>query len=206
MHRFSSQLAEASEPISLFLTLREFAKSTEPFAATAATLCTVGLDGIPSARVVLVKEVDDAKTPTEGFVFYTNRESAKGRELSRHPFAALVFHYATLGVQVRVRGPVCPTSDSRSDAYFASRPRESQLGAWASEQSRPIAGLPEVHARYDRFALQYAEQIVPRPPHWGGYQLRPTSMEFWLDGAHRLHERVVFERKNENWVCSRLAP
>lgn len=199
-------LTEAREPLALFLALRERARATEPLDATAATLCTVGLDGVPSARVVLVKEVDRGDSAHEGFVFYTNRNSNKGAELAKHPFAALVFHYPTLGVQVRARGTVVQTSEGRSDAYFASRPRESQLGAWASEQSRPITGLHEVHDRYADFERRYADQIVPRPPHWGGYLVMPQSVEIWLDGQHRLHERVLFERKDAVWTKTRLAP
>lgn len=206
MHTLHEELAVASDPISFYLRVRALASESEPLGAVAATLSTIGLDGIPSARMVLVKEVDGGRESSSGFVFYTNRRSAKGLELAEKPVAALVFHYPSLGVQVRVRGPVFETSDQRSDAYFSSRPRQSQLGAWASEQSSAIEGVDALLSRFRTFEERYAETIVPRPPHWGGYRVEPTAIEFWLEGPYRLHERMVFERKAGTWTRRRLAP
>ncbi len=206
MTSFSQALHDARAPISFYLEVRAKAAQSEPLDAVAATLSTVGLDGTPNARMVLVKEVDDEQAASPGFVFYTNRHSEKGRELAQNPVASLVFHYPSIGVQVRIRGSVSPTSDARSDAYFASRPRQSQLGAWASEQSQPIESLKTVQDRFSDFERQYEGEIVPRPPHWGGYRLAPMAIEFWFDGAHRLHERLLFERKDGVWDRTRLAP
>lgn len=170
---------------------------------TAATLATIGDDGAPDARVVLLKGVDDG-----GFVFYTSYASAKGAQLAAHPHAALVFFWLVLERQVRVRGAVERVSAAESDAYFASRPRESQLGAWASNQSRVIPGRAELEAKLAEVTARYEGVEVPRPETWGGYRLRPTSIELWQGRAARLHDRLRFTRgsTSDPWSLERLSP
>ena len=168
----------------------------------AMTLATVGVDGRPSARIVLLKGVD-----ARGFAFYTNRASRKGRELDAHPHAALLFHWAELERQVRIEGPVERLSDADSDAYFAKRPRLAQVGAWASPQSEPIpdrAWLEGAFADADR--LHASRGDVPRPPHWGGYVVVPSVFEFWQGRASRLHDRIAYRRERDGWAIARLAP
>lgn len=191
----------SADPIARFATLFEKAQAVEPHDATAMTLATVDARGRPSARVVLLKGVDD-----RGFVFYTNRESRKARELEASPFAALCIHWPASQQQVRVEGRVERTSDAESDAYFQSRPRESQLGAWASQQSAPLASREELEARMDELARRYPGE-VPRPPHWGGYRLVPDRIELWFAGAARLHDRFSYERDAAGaWTMTRLNP
>lgn len=167
----------------------------------AMTLATVGADGQPAARIVLLKGVDE-----RGFVFYTNYESRKGRELAAHPRAALAFWWQELERQVRVEGTVEKVTPEESDAYFAGRPRGSRLGAWASDQSRPIPDRATLEGRLSKVAAAYPEGAVPRPPHWGGFRVVPTLVEFWQGRPSRLHDRLQYTPSGEGWTIQRLAP
>ena len=164
-------------------------------------LSTVRPSGGVSARMVLLKDWDDS-----GFVFYTNLESNKGRQLAARPHAALVFHWKRTEQQVRVEGEVEPVSDEEADAYFASRPRGSQLGAWASDQSRPMNGRAELLKRVAAVEARYLTRSVPRPPHWSGFRLVPTMIEFWYGRASRLHDRFRFTQQDGGWEKQRLFP
>ena len=168
---------------------------------TAMALATVSADGVPSVRMVLLKSADE-----RGFVFFTNLESRKGRELAATPRAALCFYWAALDTQIRVEGTVEPVSDAEADAYFATRARESQIGAWASLQSQTLASTDELRARIAEFEARFANQPVPRPPHWTGRRIVPSSIEFWNAGDFRLHERRHFERDGDGWTLRRLFP
>jgi pyridoxamine 5'-phosphate oxidase len=168
---------------------------------TAMSLATVGADGAPSVRIVLLKGVDE-----RGFVFYTNLKSRKGRELTATPRAALCFYWPALDTQIRIEGAVEPVSDAEADAYFASRARESQIGAWASQQSEELASMEELRARVTEVEARFANQPVPRPAHWTGRRVRPSSIEFWHAGEYRLHERRRFERVGDGWKMRRLFP
>lgn len=166
------------------------------------TLATVDAHGKPKARIVLLSSFD-----TRGFVFHTNYLSQKGEDLAAHPFAALVFWWESLGKQVRIEGTIEKTSAAESDVYFSGRPRGSQLGAWASEQSSRITDRDVLENRLQQFTQQYQEQAVPRPPHWGGYRLIPQRFEFWTARESRLHDRIVYERDSQNlWQIHMLAP
>ena len=167
----------------------------------AMTLATATREGKPSARVVLLKEVDD-----KGFVFYTNYQSAKARDLDTNPQAALVFYWPQFDRQVRVEGTVQRTSPEESQAYFATRPRESQIGAWASPQSEVIAGRDVLESRVAELERLYCDREVDCPEHWGGYRLNPDRIEFWKGRLGRLHDRIVYQRQGEGWMISRLAP
>jgi pyridoxamine 5'-phosphate oxidase len=168
---------------------------------TAMTLATVGSDGQPSARLVLLKAVDE-----RGFVFYTNLRSRKARELAANPRAALTFHWPPLEVQVRIEGIAEQVDDGEADEYFATRARGSQIGAWASDQSEPLARDGDLDARFAEAERRFAGRDVPRPPHWGGYRLIPERIEFWRNRPSRLHERRLFERDGGDWRESRLYP
>ena len=189
------------DPIARFEQALAIALRTEPFDATAMTLATAGSDGRPSARVVLLKETD-----ARGFVFYTNRNSRKGQALAAHAYAALTFHWPKLEQQVRIEGKVEHVSDEESDAYFATRPRGSQLGAWASAQSTEIASREELEAKLAAIEERFAGQDVPRPPHWGGYRVIPDRIEFWQGRPSRLHDRELYVRDANAWRVSRLSP
>ena len=191
----------ADDPFALFQAWFAEARETEPNDSNAMALATVGADGQPSVRMVLLK----GHGP-DGFVFYTNRESRKARELGEGSKAALLFHWKSLRRQIRIEGVGTFATDAESDAYFASRSRDSQLGAWASDQSRPLADRATFEARYEEMRARFAGQDVPRPPHWGGYRVSPQAIEFWQDRAHRLHERRVFTRSAYGWSEGLLYP
>ena len=192
---------DRSEPVPLFIDWLTDAKVTEPNDANAMTLATVDAWGLPDARVVLLKDVD-----ARGFTFYSNRESAKGEALAAHPSAALLFHWKSLRRQVRVRGTVEPVSVAEADAYFASRARESRIGAWASEQSRPLDSREALERAVARETARFADADVPRPERWTGWRVIPDSVEFWRDRPFRLHDRLRFDRAGEGWSRTRLWP
>jgi pyridoxamine 5'-phosphate oxidase len=190
----------SSDPIARVRALFEKAQAVEPYDATAMTLATADERGRPSARLVLLKGVDE-----RGFLFFTNRESRKGRELEVNPFAALAIHWPASQQQVRVEGHVERASEAESDAYFESRQRDSRLGAWASQQSRPLASREELEGRVHDLAERWPGAI-PRPPHWGGYRVVPDRIELWFAGAARLHDRFLYERAGDGWTMTRLNP
>ena len=190
----------AVDPHALFESWFAEARTLEPNDADAMTLATASATGVPSARMVLLKGHD-----ARGFVFYTNSASRKGDELAANPSAALLFHWKSLRRQVRIEGPVAAVDPVEADAYFATRSRDSQLGAWASDQSRPLESRDLFEARYRDMAASYPDD-VPRPPHWWGYRLDPERIEFWTDRPHRLHERRLFVRHGSGWCESLLYP
>lgn len=190
----------SKDPYRQFATWYEEARPLVIGDPTQMTLATADASGRPSARIVLLKEFD-----SEGFVFFTNYQSRKGTDLESNPQAALLWWWAKQGRQVRIEGTVEKISAAESDAYFASRARGSQLGAWASEQSMPLADRATLEARVAEYDKRFGDK-VPRPPHWGGYRLRPDHFEFWQDGENRLHDRFVFEPENGNWKIERLNP
>ena len=167
----------------------------------AMTLATAGADGAPSARMVLLKGADD-----EGFVFYSGYVSRKAGELEQNPRAALVFYWRPLGKQVRIEGRVERVSEAESAAYFATRPRGSQLAAWASQQSQQLESREQLERRYAELEREYAGREVPRPPHWGGFRLRPDTIEFWEHRENRLHDRFRYTRAREGWRAELLSP
>jgi pyridoxamine 5'-phosphate oxidase len=189
------------EPLERFARWFEEAKAAIPVDPNAVVLATVDAQGHPDARVVLLKGFD-----AHGFVFYTNFQSRKGQELQAHPRAALCFYWPTLERQVRVEGPVRPVTDEEADAYFATRARASQLGAWASDQSRPLASREELQRRFDQVEATYADRPVPRPPHWGGFRLSPQRLELWRARPSRLHERELYTLENGGWTHRLLFP
>jgi len=192
-----------SDPIAAFDDWLQEAAKSEPNDPNAMALATVSADGMPNARMVLLKGHD-----ARGFVFYTNLESQKGNELEQNARAALVFHWKSLHRQVRIQGPISPVADEEADVYFISRGRESRIGAWASQQSRPLADRAELEADYAEMEKKYLGEDIPRPPHWSGRRVTPLRIEFWQDGAHRLHDRLVFKRATveADWQTERLYP
>ena len=191
----------ASDPFHLFGEWFAEARDSELNDANAMALATADADGRPSVRMVLLK----AHGP-DGFVFYTNGHSAKARQLMENPQAALLFHWKSLRRQVRIEGSVEAVPDEQSDAYFASRSRDSQLGAWASDQSAPLDARETFERRFDEAERKFEGRDVPRPPYWGGYRVTPDRIEFWSDRPHRLHERRLFTRSDDGWSEGLLYP
>lgn len=193
----------AADPIALFQAWFAEAEKTEPADPDAMAVATVDAEGLPNVRMILLKGAGG-----QGFVFYTNSESAKGQELGANPKAALLFYWKSLGRQIRVRGPIAPVTDAEADAYFATRHRESRIGAWASQQSRPLESRAALEEEVARYTQKFADAEVSRPPHWHGYRVRPVEIEFWQNGAYRLHDRIVFRRANPDdpWIKTRLNP
>ncbi|MET0337080.1 MAG: pyridoxamine 5'-phosphate oxidase [Caulobacter sp.] len=196
-------LLPEADPFALFAEWLKAADKSEPNDPNGMALATVDEDGLPDLRMVLLKDVDPA-----GFVFYTNLDSAKGRELAANPKAALLFHWKSLRRQVRVRGAVERVTDAEADAYFATRARPSQLGAWASDQSRTLPDRFALEKKVAEVGLRFGLGKVARPPHWSGFRIRPVAIEFWRDRPFRLHERLVFERTSPDaaWTTRRLFP
>lgn len=196
-----SSYIEGPDPIAQFKTWLEVAEKTEPSLATAMTLATATAAGVPSARLVLLKDVDE-----QGFTFYTNLESRKALDLRENPTAALCFHWKASKRQVRIEGTVQLVGDDEADAYFETRPRGAQVGAWASKQSAPLKGRFELERQVAKFVAKFHVGTVPRPEFWSGYRVFPEQIEFWQEQSFRLHDRVVFKRQGNNWVSEKLYP
>lgn len=196
-------IEHADDPFALISGWMAEAETSEPNDPNAMALATVGADGMPSVRMVLLKGFD-----AEGFVFYTNLESRKGEQLRAHPKAALCLHWKSLRRSVRAEGLVSPVSDAEADAYFAGRPRSSRIGAWASRQSRPLAGRFELERRVAEYTAKFGLGNIPRPPFWSGFKIAPLRIEFWKDGAFRLHDRLAFRREAPvgPWTIEHLFP
>jgi pyridoxamine 5'-phosphate oxidase len=192
---------EHAEPYRLFDAWFKEAEAKEPNDANAMGLATVEPDGMPSLRMVLLKGVDP-----RGFVFFTNYESRKAEQLLAHPKAALCFHWKSLRRSVRIEGEVEPTTAEEADAYFASRPRSSQIGAWASDQSRPLESRYALETRIAKFTAKFGLGAVPRPPHWSGFRIKPRRFEFWEDRPFRLHDRLVYLGEGDGWTTMKLYP
>ncbi|GGF98002.1 MULTISPECIES: pyridoxamine 5'-phosphate oxidase [Rhizobium] len=199
----TGDFTEESEPFALFARWLKDAEGSEPNDPNAVAVATVDEHGLPNVRMVLLKGFD-----TQGFVFYTNFESQKGQEILGQKKAAMCFHWKTLRRQVRIRGPVEVVSDAEADAYYASRPRGSRIGAWASKQSRPLEGRFALEKSVAEYAARYAIGEIPRPSYWSGFRIQPTSIEFWHDRQFRLHDRVEFRRDDPsgNWNKVRMYP
>ncbi len=196
-------IPEKSDPLELFTAWYAEAEKSEPNDPSALSLATVGPDGTPSVRMVLLKGFD-----ASGFVFYTNQQSRKGEHLLAHPKAAMLFHWKSLRRQVRLEGPVAPTTAEEADEYFATRQRGSQIGAWASDQSRPLESRFALEKRVAEYAARHVIGKVPRPSHWSGFRLTPLLIEFWQDGAFRLHDRLEYRRPSAGapWATRTLYP
>jgi len=198
-----ADFTEAGDPLALFRAWMAEAEAAESVDPEAMALATADAEGLPDVRMILLKGADE-----RGFVFYTNCDSAKGRELAANPRAALLFYWKSLGRQIRLRGPVEPATEAEADAYFATRHRESRIGACASQQSRPLVSRAALEAEVARLTEAFGGGEVPRPPYWRGYRLIPLEIEFWRSGAFRLHDRIVFRRASpqQPWTKTRLYP
>jgi pyridoxamine 5'-phosphate oxidase len=196
-------IAAGSDPFALFADWLKEAESSEPSDPNAMALATAGLDGMPNVRMVLLKGVD-----ANGFVFYSNADSIKGAELAANPNAAINFHWKTLRKAIRAQGSITRVSDAEADAYFATRPKDSQIGAWASPQSRVMEGRFVFEKRLAEYGVKYGLTRVPRPPYWTGWRITPLRIEFWRDRAFRLHDRLVYVRDDasNSWRTERLFP
>jgi pyridoxamine 5'-phosphate oxidase len=197
----SGDLSQSADPVALFSEWFAAASAAEPNDPDAMALATVGPDSAPDVRMVLLKGVDP-----RGFVFYTNTQSSKGRQLAANPNAALAFHWKSIGRQIRVRGRVEPVSNAEADAYFATRARDSRVGAWASQQSRPLESPQALEQAVASYSAKYPGNDVPRPPHWSGYRLVPAAIEFWEQRPFRLHARRLFTRDGAGWSETLLYP
>ncbi|MDO6681451.1 MULTISPECIES: pyridoxamine 5'-phosphate oxidase [unclassified Oceanobacter] len=191
----------AEHPVTQFHAWFEHYRTTVPEEPTVMTVASVDAQGQPWQRILLLKSYDD-----DGFVFFTNYESNKGRQFSHNPRASLHFFWMTVERQVQVQGEVVPMSREEAQAYFHSRPRESQLGAWASQQSQPLASRSELETRFAQLSVEYQDKEIPLPDYWGGYRLQPSRMEFWQGGEHRLHDRVEYVLQQGGWKIQRLNP
>ena len=194
-------IPDAKDPIALFAAWYDVVLKSDLKIPTAVALATADGEGHPTARMVLLKGFDE-----RGFVFYTNSESRKGDAMSANPRAALCFYWPSFDRQVRVEGAVEPVSDEEANAYFATRPKDAQIGAWASAQSRPLEGRFALEKEVVRYAAKFAIGKVPRPPHWSGFRVAPERIEFWEEGAFRLHDRLVYSRNGDGWTSQRLFP
>jgi len=192
---------QETDPFPRFRAWYEEARVSEPNDPDAMTLATADSGGRPSARMVLLKGFD-----TDGFVFYTNLESRKARDLAENAQAALLFHWKSLRRQVRIEGSVRQVGDDEADTYFATRPRGSRIGAWASDQSRPMEGMFVLERRVAEYTAKFGLGEIPRPPHWSGFRVVPDRIEFWKEGRFRLHERTVHIRDGDSWTAERLFP
>ena len=190
-----------NDPIALFAEWMAEAETAEPAEPSAAALATASAQGVPSVRMVLLRGFDE-----RGFVFYTNTESRKADDIRANPQAALCVYWKSLGRQVRIEGPIALVEAAEADAYFAGRGRGSQIGAWASDQSRPMASRRALEKRVAKFAAKFGLAAVPRPQHWSGYRVTPLHIEFWREARFRLHERVVYHRGEDGWTSQRLYP
>ena len=199
--RNAAEIFDRDDPFGLFAEWMSEARESEPNDGNAMALATVDADGMPDVRMVLLKDFGP-----EGFVFYTNDGSAKGRQIETHPKAALCLHWKSLRRQIRVRGNIEQVSSSVADAYFASRARGSQIGAWASDQSRPVASREILENRVQAAEAKYDGQAIPRPPYWNGWRIVPEHIEFWRDRPFRLHDRLVFTKSPAGWEKERLFP
>jgi pyridoxamine 5'-phosphate oxidase len=195
------EMDQATDPFELFQLWFDEARISEPSDANAMALATATASGIPSVRIVLLKAIDQ-----HGCVFYTNIESRKGNDLASNPVASLCFHWKSLRRQVRIAGTVTPVTPAEADDYFHSRPRDSRIGAWASDQSRPLDCRATLEARIAEVEARFSGDDVPRPSHWSGYRLLPGQFEFWHDRPFRLHDRIVFSAGPDGWIRSRLYP